>query len=72
MQAEVEFYRYVLSRPEVHVSVKGLRDIPRFKQVATELAERDTLTPDECEEMKRHGSKMRAATEAAAAVEAKL
>jgi predicted aldo/keto reductase-like oxidoreductase len=28
---EEDFYRYVLSRPEVHVSVKGLRDISRLK-----------------------------------------
>lgn len=57
----------MLSRPEVHVSVKGLRDVPRFKKVAGALRDRDTLSKAELQAMKKHGARMRAVTEADAA-----
>lgn len=64
---EEQFYRYVLTHPEVNVGIMGLRDVGRFARVAAALSHWDTLSPTEMEAMEAHGAKMRAATEQPAA-----
>ena len=55
------FYRYVLSNASVHLTVMGLRDVPRFVQVAAALAQRVTIDEEERCELEEHGAAMRAA-----------
>ena len=56
-----KFYRYVLNNPSVHLTIMGLRDVPRFVSVARAVSERDSATDEECRELEQHGAKMRAA-----------
>jgi aryl-alcohol dehydrogenase-like predicted oxidoreductase len=55
-----QFYRYVLSHEAVHVTVMGLRDVDRFRQVASALSEQVALTPQEKADIEAYGSQMRA------------
>jgi len=50
-----QFYRYVLSSKAVHVTIMGLRSIERFCQVAFALSQRDTLTPEEKNQLESYG-----------------
>jgi len=54
-----QFYRYVLSHEAVHVTIMGLRDVERFRQVASALSGRDTLTAEEKTQIEDYGKKMR-------------
>ena len=56
-----QFYRYVLSHEAVHVTIRGLRDVEPFCQIASALSERDRLTPQEASEIEAYGARMRAA-----------
>lgn len=55
------FYRYVLSNASVHLTVMGLRDVARFVQVASALAQRVTIDAEERRALEEHGTAMRAA-----------
>ena len=52
------FYRYVLSNPAVNVTLKGMRDIDEFMAVAAAIAERDTVTEDEKQQLEAYGAMM--------------
>ena len=54
-----DFYRYVLSHPDVHVSLLGLRNLETFERVAKGLMERATLAPCEREALEEHGKRLR-------------
>ena len=58
---EVDFYRYVLSHPQVGVTLVGLRDLDRFRRIAAGLAERETLSPEEMRALEAYGAARRAA-----------
>ena len=58
--AEEQFYRYVLSHASVGLTVMGLRDVPRFRRIASALSDRHTLTPEESAELESYGARMRA------------
>lgn len=53
------FYRYVLGHPNVHVTIMGLRNLAVFTQVAKALIERDSLVPDERQELEAWGAQLR-------------
>ena len=55
------FYRYVLGNPCVHLTIMGLRDVPRFVKVAAALAERDRAEERERMELEEYGAMMRSA-----------
>jgi len=55
-----QFYRYVLSHEDVHVTVMGLRDVAIFCQIASALSERVLLAPQEKADIEAYGSRMRA------------
>ena len=55
------FYRYVLSHPDVSLTIMGLRDPDQFKRMAQALAERSTLEPEEGQRLEVYGARMRAA-----------
>jgi aryl-alcohol dehydrogenase-like predicted oxidoreductase len=55
-----QFYRYVLSHEAVHVTIMGLRDVPRFGQIAAALSERVALTQPEKAELEAYGAERRA------------
>lgn len=55
-----DFYRYVLTNEAVHLTIMGLRDVPRFCHVARALAERATVTPEEAAHLEQYGARMRA------------
>ena len=57
--APEQFYRYVLSHEAVSVTLMGLRDVSRFRRVASALSERSTLTPQETTRIVAYGSQMR-------------
>ncbi len=57
----VDFYRYVLSHPAVHVTLMALRSEERFCRVARGIAERPTLTAEEQRRLEAYGSAMRTA-----------
>ncbi|MCZ6678513.1 MAG: aldo/keto reductase [Candidatus Poribacteria bacterium] len=59
--APENFYRYVLSNDTVNVTIMGLRDVPRFCQIAAALSAQETLTPQEQATLEAYGSQMRAA-----------
>jgi len=54
-----QFYRYVLSHNDVHITIMGLRDLNMFCKVASALSERDKLTDQEKLELESYGSQMR-------------
>ncbi|OGO05267.1 MAG: hypothetical protein A2Y73_08530 [Chloroflexi bacterium RBG_13_56_8] len=56
-----DFYRYVLSHPAVHLTLRGLRNIDLFLRIARSLSERDTLAPQERNRLEEYGERMRAA-----------
>jgi aryl-alcohol dehydrogenase-like predicted oxidoreductase len=58
--APEQFYRYVLSHQAVHLTIMGLRDVPRFVQVAAALAERAGLEEDEKTALETYGATRRA------------
>ena len=55
------FYRYVLSNASVHLTVMGLRDVPRFVHVAAALEQRVSIDEEERRELEEHGAAMRTA-----------
>ncbi|MEK7396093.1 MAG: aldo/keto reductase [Candidatus Poribacteria bacterium] len=55
-----QFYRYVLSHEDVHITIMGLRDLDMFCRVASALVERDDLTAQEKTELEAYGMQMRA------------
>lgn len=55
-----QFYRYVLNRDDVHITVMGLRNVDIFCRVASALSERVTLTPQEKTSLEAYGAQMRA------------
>jgi len=55
-----QFYRYVLGHEAVQVTVVGLRDVERFRCIASALAERDVLTAQEKADIQTYGTRMRA------------
>lgn len=57
---EEQFYRYVLGHESVNLTVMGLRNVPRFRRIASALSDRDTLTPEERNEIEAYGARMRA------------
>ena len=59
--APEQFYRYVLANPFVHLTIMGLRDVPRFVRVAAALAERDRATDEERGALEEFGATMLAA-----------
>jgi aryl-alcohol dehydrogenase-like predicted oxidoreductase len=56
-----DFYRYVLTHRVVSLAIMGLRDPEQFQRLAQALAERDTLEPEERQQLEGYGAKMRAA-----------
>ncbi len=58
--AEADFYRYVFGAPGVNVALMGLRNLERFQRVARDLAERDSLGPEERGVIAMYGARMRA------------
>ena len=58
--AEEQFYRYVLSHEAVGLTIMGLRNVPRFRRIASALSDRHTLTPAEKTELEAYGARMRA------------
>ena len=58
--AEEQFYRYVLSHNSVGLTIMGLRNVPRFRRIATALSNHHTLTPEEKAEIEAYGARMRA------------
>ena len=58
--AEEQFYRYVLGHESVNLTVMGLRNVPRFRRIASALSDRDALTPAERDEIEAYGARMRA------------
>jgi aryl-alcohol dehydrogenase-like predicted oxidoreductase len=56
-----DYYRYVLGHPAVSVVLRALRDVEQFQQVATALAERETLSDDERQQLEVYGTQMREA-----------
>jgi aryl-alcohol dehydrogenase-like predicted oxidoreductase len=58
--AEEQFYRYVLSHESVGLTIMGLRDVPRFRRIASALSDRHTLTREEKAEIEAYGARMRA------------
>ena len=56
-----QFYRYVLSHPDVHLTIMGLRDIPRFERIAAALAEKLELSLEEKTGLEAYGARMRQA-----------
>ena len=59
--AKADFYRYVLSHPAVNVTLKGLRDVDAFCQIAAALADHDILTEEEQVRLEAYGARMLAA-----------
>ena len=59
--APEQFYRYVLSNESVGLTVIGLRDLRRFRRVASALAERATLAAPEQRDLEAFGARLRAA-----------
>ena len=55
-----QFYRYVLSHEAVCTTIMGLRDVARFQEIASALATRITLTPEETARIEAYGAEMRA------------
>ncbi len=58
--APEQFYRYVLSHESVGLTIMGLRDVPRFRRIASALSDCHTLTPEEKAEIEAYGAQMRA------------
>lgn len=58
--AEADFYRYVLSHPDVDLTIMGLRNLDRFRRIARELSQRATLSPEERRELEAYGARLRA------------
>ena len=56
--APVQFYRYVLSQPSVHLTIMGLRDIKRFQQICRQLCISDHLSLDDQFSLEAYGEKM--------------
>ena len=54
-----QFYRYVLTHEAVHITIRGLRDVELFCQIASALSDRDKLTPQEIADMEAYGARMR-------------
>ena len=59
--APEQFYRYVLANASVHLTIIGLRNVPRFVTVAAALAQRDHTKGEEREELEEYGAMMRSA-----------
>ena len=59
--AKADFYRYVLSHEAVKVSLKGLRDVQGFCEIAAAISERDTLSAEERVRLEVYGAQMLAA-----------
>ena len=57
--AEEQFYRYVLSHESVGLTIMGLRNVPRFRRIASALSDHHTLTPEEKAEIENYGARMR-------------
>ena len=57
---EEQFYRYVLSHESVGLTIMGLRDVPRFRRIASALSDRVILTTEEKAELEAYGARMRA------------
>ena len=53
------FYRYVLSREDVHLTIMGLRNVDLFCRIASSLSDRDTLGPQEKTDIEDYGWRMR-------------
>ncbi len=58
--AEEDFYRYVLSHDAVRLTIAGLRNVDRFRRIASALSHRSSLSPDEKPALERYGAQMRA------------
>ena len=56
--ATVQFYRYVLSQPSVHLTIMGLRDIKRFQKICSQLCISDHLPSDDQFSLEAYGKKM--------------
>jgi len=54
------FYRYVLSNPQVNVTLKGLRDVTKFLAIAQALSDTVSLSDAERAEVEAYGRAMRA------------
>ena len=55
-----QFYRYVLSHEAVCTTIMGLRDVARFRDIASALKTRIALSPEEAAVLEAHGAEMRA------------
>ena len=58
--AQEQFYRYVLRHEAVGTTVMGLRDVARFRDIASALSDRVTIAAEEVAELEAYGAEMRA------------
>ena len=50
------FYRYVLANTSVHLTIMGLRDVPRFVHVASALAQSLGIAAADRRRLEAHGA----------------